>query len=168
MTPKKEFDTTKVKLNCTMQRNSDRFINITHVHSKEQRAVMKQIQGRKECPFCIQNLHKYHTKPIIRKIPHWILTPARWPYKDTKLHLLVISRKHMERLSDLSLVAGRELFKLLKWVERKYNISGGAFAVRFGDSRFTGATVHHLHAHVIQPRRTSSGKAVKVVHIPIG
>ena len=126
-----------------------KLIEMGNVRGDRQRRVMERIEALKECPFCEENLKKYHKQKIIKQGKYWTLTPNQWPYDDTELHLLAIARKHVERLDDLSKAAFTELLELFQWAERKYKLDYGAIAMRFGDVGGTGATVLHLHAHLI-------------------
>jgi diadenosine tetraphosphate (Ap4A) HIT family hydrolase len=112
---------------------------------------MENIKNEKHCPFCEENLRKYHKEPILKEGKYWILTKNQWPYKGTKLHLLAILKKHAERLGELTPEEGAELFELFQWAERSNRVLGGGFAMRFGDMRYSGGTVRHLHAQFIVP-----------------
>ena len=58
--------------------------------------------------------------------------------------------------------------KLINWAIKKYKIEGGGLTVRFGNSDYTGATVHHLHFHLIVPKFNKKKKEVDPVYFPIG
>ncbi len=124
-------------------------IAIGNSRNDRQRQVMERIGERAECPFCEENLRKYHKRKILKRGKYWTLTPNQWPYDHTKHHLIAIARKHVETLDDLPKAAFAELLDLFRWAERKYRLDYGAIAMRFGDVRGTGATVLHLHAHLI-------------------
>lgn len=130
---------------------STTFVDIDNSRVDEQRAVMSQIIDNAECPFCTENLKKYHTKPIIKDGPYWLLTENAWPYENTKLHLLAILKTHAETLSELPAAAGAELIELFAWVEKEYQVPGGGIAIRFGDTNYSAGTVKHLHAQFVWP-----------------
>nr|AIA17319.1 HIT domain protein [uncultured bacterium] len=125
------------------------FVNLDNARFDNQRQVMEEIKTTGDCPFCQENLAKYHSKPVIRESTHWSLTENAYPYDGAKYHFLLIAKIHGETLADISPNAGADLFKLLAWVEKKYAIESGAFALRFGDIRYNGASVRHLHVHLI-------------------
>ncbi|MBP7057414.1 hypothetical protein KBB08_02900, partial [Candidatus Gracilibacteria bacterium] len=54
------------------------------------------------------------------------------------------------------------------WVIKKYNLKGGGLTFRFGDSIYTGATVRHLHMHLIVPTVNPETKQALPVSFPIG
>ncbi len=131
-------------------RNKD-FINLDNARLDEQRAVMEEIANNEECPFCPENLAKYHKEKILRKGAHWLLTRNQWPYDHTDTHLLAIARYHAVDLSGLRQGAFDELQSHFTWAERTFRVKAGGIAMRFGDMTASGATVSHIHAHFIVP-----------------
>lgn len=130
------------------------FINLNNSRREEQKKVMEQINSEKHCPFCEENLSKYHKKPILAESVHWILTENQWPYDKTRHHLLAIHKKHIEHLKDMSPEAGSELIELFQSESQKRKIEGGGIAIRFGGPNSHGNygnSVLHLHAHLIEP-----------------
>ena len=130
-------------------KNKKPTVILENAREKEQLEVMKKILDKGICPFCEDNLGKFHHKPILKRGKFWTLTINQWPYKNTKIHLLAISKTHAEKLSDLKSIAGKELWELMSWAEKKYKIKGGALCFRFGDPQLNKATVNHLHAHLL-------------------
>lgn len=128
-----------------------RFIAIENARVDEQKEAMSRIAERSECPFCMENLRKEHGKPVLMETDHWILTENQWPYATARRHLIAILKDHVERMSDMPEGAGEEMIAIMKWVEETCGMKSGALAMRFGDMSLTGATVSHLHFHVIEP-----------------
>ena len=127
------------------------FVDLDNARVDEQRQVMEQIIAEGKCPFCLENLQRHHPQPIIKQGKYWFLTDNRWPYENTKHHVLAISTKHVERLAELDPEAGAELFQLLGELAEKYQVPGGGIAIRFGDTDYSAGSVNHLHAHFIEP-----------------
>lgn len=124
--------------------------NLDNARSPDQRLVMQRDLEKGVCGFC----PGYRTKammPILKEGAYWEVRENRWPYKGARCHLLFISREHFERLSELPTEAGQELLSLWQWAEQKYAVESGAVNMRFGNSEFNGATVAHLHCHMIVP-----------------
>ena len=132
-----------------MKKNTS-FVDLDNAREDEQRKVMKEIIAQQHCPFCLENIDKYHT-PTIKETGHWLFTKNRWPYKNAKYHFLIIYKKHAEKISDLDPSAGTELFKLLAWAEKKYQIPGGGWSMRFGSTDYSAGSVNHLHVQLIAP-----------------
>jgi len=128
---------------------SESFVNLKNARVKEQHELMKMIQKEKFCPFCPEHVSKSQLRPIIKQGDYWHVRENRWPYKNTRVHLILIHNTHVEKLSEITPDAAQELFKLVQWVEKEYQIPGGAIGLRFGDFHLNGGTVLHLHAHII-------------------
>ena len=78
-----------------------KYINLASVRSDDQKRVMEEIALNNHCPFCTENLTKYHKKPIIKEGKYWILTDNQWPYEKTKNQLLAINKRHIEHIKEL-------------------------------------------------------------------
>jgi diadenosine tetraphosphate (Ap4A) HIT family hydrolase len=127
------------------------FVNLDNARHDDQRDVMKGIAQDGVCPFDEEYLANYHKQPILRRGKYWTLTLNQWPYEHTRVHLLAIARLHVESLDALDAAAGEELFAHAQWAIKEYNIDFGGLAMRFGDVKQNGASVNHLHAHIIVP-----------------
>ncbi len=125
------------------------FVILDHSRIDEQRAVMDAIRRKGVCPFCQEHFRKYHREPILQESTHWMLTRNQWPYDNTRIHLLLIAKEHVETLADLGHGAGEELFQLCAWAAREFGITSGALGMRFGDPHFNRGTVRHLHAQLL-------------------
>ncbi|RJQ13849.1 HIT domain-containing protein [Candidatus Parcubacteria bacterium] len=121
------------------------FVNLSNARDEEQKLVMANILARGICPFCPEHLPRFHKKPIIKESLRCILTENQWPYENTRVHLMIITKKHLEGLSDIDADTWREVLELAQWAEREYGIEGGGFNLRFGNTFVNGATVNHLH-----------------------
>lgn len=112
--------------------------------------VIADIKKAKVCPFCPDQLANFHKNPIEYKGRHWIATKNMYPYTAVKHHLLLIHKAHIEHISELKKEAWLELNRLINKLTKERKIVGGTLMFRFGDTRFTGASVNHLHAQIIQ------------------
>jgi len=127
------------------------YVDLAHARTPDQLAVMSRITAEGVCPFCPENLAKYHHKEIIREGKFWVLTLTQWPKSNTRIHLLAIYKFHAETLSEMNPQAGVELFELLTWAEAFFKVIGGMFFLRFGESSYSGASVKHLHVQFVVP-----------------
>lgn len=73
-----------------------------------------------------------------------------YPYKPSKHHRLIIHKGHISHIGELSAGAWAELLTILKEEAERLGITGGTVIMRFGDTKYTGASVTHLHAHLVQ------------------
>lgn len=150
-------------------RNS--FVDETHAVGKpEYSNVLKDILSKGVCPFCPENF-SWHKKPILGKDKDWFVTENSWPYKNARYHFLLICTAHKTDVDELTIDDFVSLHNLVRGIRERFEISGGAMTLRFGDSRFTGATVAHLHFHLIVPSLYKSGKKkgrARIVWFPVG
>ncbi len=150
-----------------------RVVDGRNAHTPRYRKVIEHIEAKGVCPFCPKNF-KYHTEPVLKRRGSWFITKNFNPYPSARHHFIVIGTAHHEQLSDLTSKDFAYIGWLLKWAERTYRLQGGAFAMRFGNTRYTGATIVHLHCHLIVPRlehRTVGGRRqrlARLVPFPIG
>lgn len=129
------------------------------------RAVIHDIARAGVCPFCPEHF-RWHTEPLLKRYGGWALTKNFNPYRNAALHLIIIATAHKERLEELTPADWRALSFLARWAIQKFKIRGGGIALRFGDTAYTGATVCHLHAHLIVPKLR--GKKALPVLFPFG
>lgn len=144
-----------------MERKSKNHVNVNHARSKDQaKALVKIVEG-KFCPFCDPNyLKKEHKKPILAENEHWLATENRWPYEGASAHLLFIHKQHIEHVSEVSEAAWKDLQEITVAMTKKMKLTGATLVMRFGESKFTGATVTHLHAQLISGKGKKGGKEV--------
>jgi hypothetical protein len=113
--------------------------------------VISKIQQDGVCPFCPESLAKYHPNPILRDGKYWVLTNNAYPYEGAKYHALLIHKTHITSIAEIEPEAWAELKIFVEDFVVTNNIPGGAFLLRFGDTRYTGASVQHIHANFVSP-----------------
>lgn len=126
--------------------------------------IIKEAVAERACPLCPPM--KWHPNPILRDDGRWLITQNFPTYPNAKFHFLLVRTKHIEELSKLSVKDLSSILKLTKWAMKEFDIKGGGLTMRFGDTLYTGATIKHLHAHLIVP--TVEGDQVSPVYFPIG
>jgi len=125
--------------------------------------VLAEASIGKECPLCTL---RWHTNPVLKTIDQWFITKTFQPYKNARLHFLIIGKKHKTGIDQLILSDWKDISALQKWAIKKYHLEGGGIAMRFGDTAYTGATITHIHMHLIVPK-LKNGRAVPVI-FPFG
>jgi len=113
--------------------------------------VISQVQKDGVCPFCPESLAKYHKNPILKEGKFWLLTDNLYPYEGSKYHELLIHKAHITTFAEISKEAWDELNEFINYFTGEHAIPGGTFIMRFGDTRYTGASVAHLHANFVSP-----------------
>lgn len=127
-----------------------RYVNKAGAGSRKEYAkVLERIDREGVCPFCEDYFLKYHTRPILKKSRHWIVTENFAPYDGAKHQFLFVHRGHIEDAHKLSSAAWSDLLTNIKWLTKKYQLPALSFFMRTGDSRYTHASVAHLHAQAL-------------------
>jgi diadenosine tetraphosphate (Ap4A) HIT family hydrolase len=132
-----------------MQKDENKHVDLDNARDGIYKDTIKKIQESAICPFCEEHLTKIHPNPIEEK-KYWVVTNNAYPYKPTKQHILIIHKKHIDNINDLNPDAWIELFEIIKEENIKRDIKGGTYMMRFGETKYTGASVTHLHCHIIQ------------------
>lgn len=148
-----------------MDKNSKKFVNPRFARKGEYKKVIEKIISEGRCPFCPENFN-HHKNQILKKTKKWFITKSSWPYKNSEHHFLVIGKSHKEFFTELDFNDFKEVKNLVNWAIKRFNLKGGALNLRFGSTDYTGATVNHLHFHLIIPK--SKNKKSLRVNFPIG
>jgi ATP adenylyltransferase len=139
--------------------------DIANAKSDEQRRDMQALEAAKVCLFCPQGL-SLKDKRVFHRGEHWYVTPNDFPYDGTKVHVMIVPNRHLLSFTDLSSEEILELPKMLGWVNREFGIEGASMFARYGNTRYTGATIHHFHLHVAQG--TEKSEKTKPIFALIG
>ncbi len=142
-----------------------KFVDPRFAKGERYKNVMQDIVRAAVCPLCPKTM-RWHTKPILRRYGGWLITENFNPYKNTEHHLILVREKHAEQFQQLTAHDWTAVSTLVRWALRRFKIKGGGLTLRFGDTAYTGATVAHLHFHLIVPK-LKKRKAIPV-HFPIG
>lgn len=133
-------------------------LHLGNARKKEQINTMKQIIKDGVCPFCRENLEKYHTKPITFKTKHWVVTENAWPYDHTQKHFIIITQRHIKGPDELNAEEWKDVLTIQKRVREEFKLPSATLMGRCGDPASSGATVEHYHMHIISAE--SSDKPV--------
>lgn len=121
-----------------------------NARTKEQQELMRAIEKDGVCPFCAEHFRKYHPKPIIKETDSWFFTENMSPYEGTTQHFIFVYKKaHVTTPGEITSESRAELFELIDWAIREYDIRGGSFFMRFGEGGYNGSSVEHLHAQLL-------------------
>lgn len=143
-----------------------KFLNLGNARVKAQSEKMQKIIEHGVCPFCPKFLEKYHDHPIEKIGQYWAVTKNDYPYDGTTAHYLLIHKKHIEHASQITPAAWAELSTIFKWLTKKLKLPAGSFFMRFGDPDYTGASVTHLHAHILISQKNT--KQTEALNVPLG
>lgn len=125
------------------------FVNTQNTRPNGYDKVIQDIAKQNVCPFCEDELANFHKKPVVKR-EFWTVTDNMYPYAPAKHHKLIIHTKHVEHLSEVTPEAWKELGEIFQEEVTKNAMEGGVCLLRFGNTKFTGGTVSHLHANLVQ------------------
>jgi len=125
------------------------YINMENARQEDQRIVMEHIKETGICPFCPENRVSGEVLDPVWTGKHWMFVPNRWPYEFTRVHLMGIAERHVRFIHELTDDEWLEVRMFIDWAIKQYNIESGALGIRFGNPVTNGATVDHLHIHLV-------------------
>jgi diadenosine tetraphosphate (Ap4A) HIT family hydrolase len=115
----------------------------------DQLTEMQRLEAAGVCLFCPDGLAAQNRQEIVLRTRHWSVTPNAFPYRGTKLHLLLLPDQHAADLLDLDPAVQADFWTVLGQVREQFGLDYYGLGVRNGDCRYTGATITHVHAHVL-------------------
>ncbi len=122
---------------------------MSNARTPEQLKKMKKLTDDGICAFCPERFNEFHDNPINFETKHWVVTKNDYPYEHTTLHLLLIAKKHVQMLGQLTVEARADMTEVIARIENDFRLTTYGFGMRGGDFRFNGGTVDHLHGHII-------------------
>lgn len=144
---------------------------LAYISRGENRAGYKELLQKELaahiCPLCPDGL-KMGCNDIIRSQDGWNLILNEFAYEHTRVHALIIPKVHITALNELSAQDWEAMQQLASWAIEHFQIKGGALTIRFGDAHYSGASVHHLHFHLISPEHDESCDDNVIVSFAIG
>ncbi|MEX1014041.1 MAG: HIT domain-containing protein [Candidatus Paceibacterota bacterium] len=143
------------------ENNSKRHASPDDVYSK----TIKKIKEDGVCPFCSDQLKKYHKNPIIFENDYWLATKNMYPYEGAKVHILIIHKEHISLIKNINNEGWSNLQNIILKIQEKFSLKGGSFFIRFGDTKMTGASVSHLHAQLVSPEEEEENKKPIIVRL---
>jgi diadenosine tetraphosphate (Ap4A) HIT family hydrolase len=117
--------------------------------TEEQLAEMRRLEAAGICLFCPESLREHARQRVIIQTRHWSVTPNAFPYQGTRLHLLLVPDQHVNDMLDLEEEALGDFWTAMREIRRRYDLDHYGLGVRNGNCTFTGATITHVHAHVL-------------------
>jgi ATP adenylyltransferase len=110
---------------------------------------MRALEADGVCIFCPDGLALHRKDRILWRTAQWNIMRNEFPYAGSKLHVLLAPASHVEDVLDLDDAARADFWVALSGVRSRYGLSYYGLGIRNGDCRFTGATIRHVHAHVL-------------------
>jgi diadenosine tetraphosphate (Ap4A) HIT family hydrolase len=121
---------------------------VSNIRTADQLAEMRRLEAAGLCLFCPDGLAD-HGFEVLTRTAHWTIVPNEFPYAGTRRHLLLIPGQHARDLADLDPAVQADFWTALAAARDQSGLSAYGLGVRNGDCRYTGATIAHVHAHVM-------------------
>lgn len=120
-----------------------------HTRTPEQLAEMRRLDAAGICLFCPEHLGSHPRQQVLFSTRHWTATLNEFPYPGTSLHLLLVPHQHAADLLELGDDARGDFWVALATAVEEHGLTYYGLGIRNGDCRFTGATIRHVHAHMM-------------------
>jgi len=134
------------------------YIDTSKARSAEQYEQFRRIEIEGECPFCpdaVQDASPDEMN-VVGHEPGWTVINNMIPYENSEVHFVLIPDRHICAPSELTQDEWIQLHDVLQKYTSDLNFGG--IAMRFGDFTQTGASVAHLHVHIIKPEDNLSAE----------
>lgn len=128
--------------------------DLSNTREVAQRQIMEELVLTGECFLCENVITRIAGKyPGLSTLAlhdgkHWFVKKNDFPYSGTTLHVLIVPKRHVSRIEELSSEEFHELQEMVTWVNTTYDIKGASMFIRYGDMSYTGATLAHMHFHI--------------------
>ncbi len=142
-------------------------VDLTNARVPAYFTTLREIQATGCCPFCPEHFW-WHPHPITFHEGGWRLTPNAHPYENAMHHFLIIPNRHYTGIWDVTPQDWRSVRGLMLRACSRFKFNGGGLALRYGDSKLSGATVQHIHFHLIVPKVDKATGRALPVYFPIG
>ena len=128
--------------------------DLSNAREGKQRLIMEELAVTGECFLCQDVILRVAEKyPGVASLPihegkHWFIKHNDFPYQGTKLHVLIVPKRHVTNIEDLEIWEFVELKEMVAWVNTTFAVVGASMILRYGETSYTGATLTHLHFHI--------------------
>lgn len=120
--------------------------NLGNSRGEEQSRRMQNLESQGICIFCQKSLSK---DKIVYRNHAWTAIYNDFPYRGTKLHLIIVPDSHVDDMSKLTAYEQSGLWKVIDECKEIFDITYYGIGIRNGDFRYNGGTIYHLHIHLI-------------------
>ncbi len=123
--------------------------DVENVRSKAQLESMEKVKAAGVCLFCDEGMVILRKRKLL-ETTSWFVTDNDFPYDGAVNHVLAIPKRHVTKPEELTDAELMELFRELSpLVQKEFALDGYTLLFRAGNTKKTGATLHHLHIHFI-------------------
>lgn len=114
----------------------------------------RQIAESGKCPFCAPNIDN----KFFGETSGWNIVYNQFPYKNSRLHLLLLPKRHIVHAADMTPDEWADLGAAVRLTVAKapWLANGFGLALRVGE--VGGVSLYHLHFHLIAPEIGEKGQ----------
>jgi diadenosine tetraphosphate (Ap4A) HIT family hydrolase len=110
---------------------------------------MRELEAAGVCLFCPEHVDDPDDADVVLRERDWVVRRNAYPYRNTRLHLLVVPRRHVADLLDLTDAELAGFWSVGRALRARYDLSFYGLGARCGDCRYTGGTIEHVHVHLL-------------------
>jgi ATP adenylyltransferase len=123
--------------------------NLDAARGESQRRRMEALEAGGVCLFCRERLPEHERQPLELSGTHWYVTKNDFPYEGTTAHYLIVSQRHVTSFEELPDEAGAELWAIKRELKGRLEPVSLATVERSGNMLYNGASIAHLHVHLV-------------------
>ena len=120
--------------------------NARHADQAER---MRELEAAGVCIFCPGHVDEPGDPHVVLRERDWVVRRNAYPYRNTRLHLLVIPRRHVADLLDLTDAELAGFWSVGRVLRERHDLAFYGLGARCGDCRYTGGTIEHVHVHLV-------------------
>ena len=149
-----------------------KYQELSNARGEKQIEIMKELETTGECFLCPDTISRISKKyegvatPIIYEDGDIFVKKNDFPYEGTKLHLLVVPKRHLTRIEEFTQEEFAKLKEVFAWINATYEVKGASLFMRYGEMTYTGASLSHLHFHVLHGEPSS--KKSEAIRVKLG
>ncbi|HSE56985.1 MAG TPA: hypothetical protein VLB02_02790 [Candidatus Paceibacterota bacterium] len=134
-------------------KNNIQYVDINNARGEKMIQKWQGIIADGVDPFDPQYVENYLEGTVILESDHWYAFQNDHPYDNIQLQLVIVTKKFFKDSYDLPDDVWLDLKAIKNKLRDQFEITGGGFVMRFGDTTLSGGTVVHLHAQIIVPAK---------------
>jgi diadenosine tetraphosphate (Ap4A) HIT family hydrolase len=124
--------------------------DIDNTRSNEMKRRMLILREQGLCLFCEEGM-KLMEKIKLYQGNFWFVTINDAPCEGAAIHVMAVPNRHITNPEELTTEEFHELFQVvIPWLRKELGMQGLSGLFRFGNTKRTGSTIHHLHFHFIE------------------
>ncbi len=137
-------------MNMTKQKITEDKVEVGNAYSPEYAKILTSINETGECPapFC-KDEGNGHKHPLEMSFVYWKVTRNSFNYQNAEHAFLIVLNRHEEDFFNVTREEWEDLRFVIRTLVYHFKIPGYTLVWRMGEKSHTGASVSHLHAHLI-------------------